>query len=212
MPELYIITGSNGAGKSSIGPEYLPDRIRRQGPVFDGDKLFVEKRKELWRTIKSHKECRNLAFEFVTQTFDNLVETALSHNADFAYEGHFSNEATWDIPRRFRAAGYAIHLLFFGLRDTDLSQLRVIDRTNEGGHYVDPLTVENNFHGNLEKLNQHYGLFQTVQIIDTSEAEHRVLVVLNQAHPVLAIPSHELPDWFRIKLPAITNLIVSSPS
>ena len=47
MPELYIITGSNGAGKSSIGPEYLPDTIRRLGPVFDGDKLFVEKRKEL---------------------------------------------------------------------------------------------------------------------------------------------------------------------
>ncbi len=117
------------------------------------------------------------------------------------------NEATWDIPRRFRTAGYAIHLLFFGLRDTDLSRLRVIDRTNEGGHYVDPLTVENNFYGNLEKLNQHYGLFQTVQIIDTSEAEHRVLVVLNQAHPVLAIPSHELPDWFRNKLPAITRML-----
>ena len=64
MPELYIVTGSNGAGKSSIGPDYLPESIRELG-VFDGDKLFVEKRKELWRTVKSHKECRNLAFEFV---------------------------------------------------------------------------------------------------------------------------------------------------
>jgi hypothetical protein len=40
MPELYIITGSNGAGKSSIGPEYLPVHIRQQGPIFDGDKLL----------------------------------------------------------------------------------------------------------------------------------------------------------------------------
>jgi predicted ABC-type ATPase len=46
MPDLYIITGSNGAGKSSIGPKYLPIRIRKQGPIFDGDKLFVEKRNE----------------------------------------------------------------------------------------------------------------------------------------------------------------------
>jgi len=60
MPELYIITGSNGAGKSSIGPDYLPAHIRQQGPIFDGDKLFIEKRKELWRTIKSHKECSKL--------------------------------------------------------------------------------------------------------------------------------------------------------
>ena len=41
MPELFIITGSNGAGKSSIGPDYLPTHIRQQGPIFDGDKLFV---------------------------------------------------------------------------------------------------------------------------------------------------------------------------
>ncbi|HEV3327467.1 MAG TPA: zeta toxin family protein, partial [Puia sp.] len=116
MPELYIITGSNGAGKSSIGPEYLPTFIQQQGPIFDGDKLFVEKRKELWRIIKSDKECRKLAYEFLIETFENLVETALASNKDFAYEGHFTNEATWDIPRRFRAAGYAIHLLFFGLR------------------------------------------------------------------------------------------------
>jgi len=61
MPELFIITGSNGAGKSSIGPKYLPQRIRERGPVFDGYKLFVEKRKELWRNIKSHKECAKLA-------------------------------------------------------------------------------------------------------------------------------------------------------
>jgi len=64
MPELHIITGSNGAGKSSIGPDYLPLHIREQGPVFDGDKLFVEKRKELWRTIKSDKECKKLAYDF----------------------------------------------------------------------------------------------------------------------------------------------------
>ena len=211
MPELFIITGSNGAGKSSIGPDYLPESIRNLG-VFDGDKLFVEKRKELWRTIKSHKECRNLAFEFVVKTFDNLVDFALAQNTDFAYEGHFSNEATWDVPRRFLAAGYMIHLLFFGLRDTDLSQLRVIDRTHEGGHYVDPQTVQANFYGNLEKLDQHHGLFHTLRIIDTSDAEHRVLIILHKGRPELFIPSIELPSWFLANLPTITEKIRSQES
>jgi hypothetical protein len=45
MPELYIITGSNGAGKSTVGPDYLPEHIQ-QHPVFGGDKLFMEKRSE----------------------------------------------------------------------------------------------------------------------------------------------------------------------
>jgi predicted ABC-type ATPase len=207
MPELFIITGSNGAGKSSIGPEYLPARIRQQGPIFDGDKLFIEKRKELWRSIKSHKECNKLAYAFVTETFDSLVETALSGNQDFAYEGHFTNEATWDIPRQFRAAGYSIHLIFLGLHDTALSELRVVDRSQAGGHYVDPRTVADNFYGNLEKLNEHYGMFQTVQIIDTSEAEHVVLTVLEDGKPANAVPSEMLPSWFHQYLPSITQKI-----
>ena len=51
-------------------------------------------------------------------------------------------------------------MVFFGLTDTDLSELRVVNRTNEGGHYVDPVTVAANFYGNLEKLNLHYGIFK----------------------------------------------------
>ncbi|KAH0551437.1 hypothetical protein GP486_007347 [Trichoglossum hirsutum] len=207
MPDLYIITGSNGAGKSSIGPDYLPPHILQHGPVFDGDKLFVEKRNELWRTIKSPKECRNQAMDFVQHTFDSLVDHALAMNKDFAYEGHFGTEETWNIPRRFREAGFHIHLIFLGLRDIDLSNLRVFDRTKEGGHNVPPYEVELNFFGNLKKLNEHYALFHSVQIIDTSEAEHQVLAVFNEGEPAHAVPPDILPHWFHSQLPAITQKI-----
>jgi predicted ABC-type ATPase len=143
----------------------------------------------------------------VEQTFDNRVAAALEINSDFAYEGHFTNEATWDIPRRFLAAGYSIHLIFLGLQDTALSELRVIDRSRIGGHYVDPLTVADNFYGNLEKLDQHFELFHSVHIIDTSEAEHLVLAVLNLGKPSLAVPSNMLPIWFVGYLPLITQKI-----
>ncbi len=75
MLVLYIITGSNGAGKSSVGPDYIPNHLR--ATIFDGDKLFMLKRSEFWvNGIKSHKECKKLAAEVVTTTFDNLVESA----------------------------------------------------------------------------------------------------------------------------------------
>lgn len=57
MPELYVITGSNGAGKSSIGPIYLPENIRNTCSIFDGDKLFMQKKRELWASgIRAHKK------------------------------------------------------------------------------------------------------------------------------------------------------------
>ncbi|TAE14339.1 MAG: hypothetical protein EAZ47_08630 [Bacteroidetes bacterium] len=76
MPCLYIITGSNGAGKSSVGGNYVPPELKDS--IFDGDKLFMQKRSEYWKSgIKSHKECKKLAIEFVTKTFDSLVDSAL---------------------------------------------------------------------------------------------------------------------------------------
>lgn len=207
MPVLYIITGSNGAGKSSVGPDYIPEHLREV--IFDGDKLFMLKRKEFWNNgIKSHKECKKLAAQFVENTFDNLVETHLNSNTDFAYEGHFTNDATWSIPQKFKDAGYKIYLIFFGLKDTALSETRVVARTNEGGHYVDPSTIVANFYGNLEKLDKYFPIFNSVTIIETSTTEHVGLVDLKNGECVSAVSSKKLPLWFSDTLPQITDIII----
>lgn len=206
MPNLYIITGSNGAGKSTLGTAYIPELL--QNEVFDGDKLLMIKKKEFWNSgIKSSKECTRRAAEFVHTTFEDLVNVALHHQADFAYEGHFTNEATWDVPRRFKNSGYDIHLVFFGLTDTNISELRVITRAKEGGHYVDPQTIDANFHGNLEKLDIHFPMFNTVDIYDTSGIEHIELVKVENGIPTISVEVSNLPDWFINNLPNITNLI-----
>jgi len=209
VPELYIITGSNGAGKSSVGPDYLPSKLRSS--IFDGDKLFMQKRSEFWiNGIKSHKECKKLAAEVVENSFDDLVEFSLQSNADFAYEGHFTNDATWDVPKRFKEAGYKIHLVFFGLTDISLSETRVVARAKEGGHYVDPITLASNYNGNLEKLDKFFPMFDYVTIIDTSSIEHLGLVVLEQGICMSAIESNELPQWFKNNLPKIAKTIISA--
>lgn len=207
MPFLFIITGSNGAGKSTIGKYYLPAHLQNQD-IFDGDKLFMQKKSEYWNSgIKSYKECKKMAFAHVEETFEALVENAIKENIDFVYEGHFTNEATWDIPRRFKENGFSINLIFFGLTDIHLSQLRVIDRAKEGGHYVDPLTLSSNFFGNLEKLNLHYSMFESVQLVDTSEVVHKLVAIFHNGKPVSALKIDELPEWFKNNLPDLTRKI-----
>jgi len=190
MPGLYIITGSNGAGKSSVGSNYLPDHIRKNCEVFDGDKLFMQKQKLLWKQV------------------DELVEGAILNNTDFAYEGHFINEATGDIPKRFKNNGYAIYIIFLGLTNTALSQLRVTDRAKLGGHYVQPAEVEANFYGNLEKPNKYYILFDIVTIIDTSQPKHTILAFLINGFIEYSVRVEDLPEWFTNGLPTIMQAIL----
>jgi predicted ABC-type ATPase len=168
----------------------------------------MEKQRELWQSgIQAIKEARKLAFAFVEKTFDQLVAEALAHPTDFVYEGHFTNEATWDIPKRFKASGFTIHMIYFGLANTNLSELRVVDRTKEGGHYVDPVTVANNFYGNLQQLNKHFEIFDTLQIVDTSEAEHKVLAVFANGKVDTSVAFTDLPQWFVANLPNLAQAI-----
>jgi predicted ABC-type ATPase len=207
-PVLYIITDSNGAGKSSIGPEYLPEFVRNNFSVFDGDLLFNQKRKELFPFhTKSPKEASKIAYQYVSNLFDELVEEAISTNSNFVYEGHFTNNATWDIPKKFKEKGYKLNLLFLGLSDPDLSQLRVTDRVSEGGHYVDRLTIEANFSGNLEKLNKYYTLFDNIQIIDTSDLNHILIASITFGIKEFAIPHKSLPWWCLKFMPQISEIL-----
>lgn len=211
MPELFIITGSNGAGKSTVGASYLPENIQQNYTIFDGDKLFMLKQRELFpATTRSHKEAKKIAYEWLIGHFESLVDDAIVRNDSFVYEGHFTNDATWDIPKRFKENGYAINLVFFGLASPSLSEMRVVERSKSGGHYVPPMEVESNFYGNLEKLNQYFPIIDDLQVVDTSEAVHIILLHLVNGEIEACVPFDELPTWFTEHLPALAKRIPTS--
>lgn len=131
----------------------------------------------------------------------------MANREDFVYEGHFTNDATWEIPAQFKKQGYTVHLIFLGLASPELSDLRVINRAKEGGHYVPPSTVRDNFYGNLDKLNQHYKIIDDLQLFDSSQAEHILLFKLMNGRVEYSVNFSELPQWFKKYLPAVAFLL-----
>ena len=95
-------------------------------------------------------------------------------------------------------------MFFLGLVNPDLSELRVIDRVKEGGHYVPRNTVEDNYYGNLEKLNKYFSILDHLNIIDTSESEPVLLASFANGEAIASIPVNNLPMWF---IENLTNLV-----
>jgi len=211
MPELYIITGSNGAGKSTLGKDYLPKNVHFKHGIFDADKLVSEKKKEFWHQgLRSIKEINRLADEYVIELFESQLSEVIKNNENFVYEGHFAFEETWQTPRMFKKAGYHINMIFLGLNDVDLSELRVLDRVFFGGHSVSRLNIENNFYGNLETLNKHFDILDTLLIFDTSEISHVLLLEVSDGVILYSIRAVDLPVWFTRYLPSLTKKILDS--
>jgi predicted ABC-type ATPase len=207
MPSLFIITGSNGAGKSTFGHTYLPPRISQNYVPFDGDKLALKKRLELSAQIKSHKEARNAANEWVNQQFIENVKKAIRENDHFVYEGHFRNDDSWKIPKLFKRKGYTLSLIFMGLDNPDQSELRVLERAKNGGHNVPEYEIIANFYGNLEKVNRKYKIFDEALFVDTSESAPKVLLHLRQLQIISYTRIQEIPHWFSQYLPGVFKII-----
>lgn len=206
MPDLYVITGSNGSGKSTVGFSYLPKIIQKNHPPFDGDKAAMEKRLQLYKKITpSVKEAKRLADDWVYKYFADLIKNAVSEKKDFAYEGHFADDHPWRTITKFKRAGYKIHFIFFGLTDTILSEQRVLERAKQGGHNVPLYEIERNFYGNLFHLNKRFKLIHELKIIDTSASNtHKALAsgVVEEA-----LHHGKLPEWFEKYLPSLFNMI-----
>jgi predicted ABC-type ATPase len=81
--------------------------------------------------------------------------------------------------------------------------MRVIERSKVGGHYVNPIEIDLNFYGNLQKLNRQYHLIDNLEIVDTSETRHKVLFQMVNNRVVSSVSSEQLPEWFTSHLSAL---------
>lgn len=208
MPALYIIAGANGAGKSTAGPGLFPEELILKHAPFDGDKLKSLKQLEFRKIVKSYKEAGRLADEFVDNAFETQYKYALTHHQDFIYEGHFTEDSSWNLLKTFKQAGYQVNMVYMGLRSLQISMDRVFNRALNGGHNVPVFEIERNYYGNLDKLNQYFYLVDDLIVLDASFSPMLIEIASRKSGQLLLnLPLSEIPLWFTQYLP---NLLPSN--
>lgn len=134
MPNLYIIAGCNGAGKTTASYTVLPemlnckefvnaDEIARGLSPFQPDKAAIDAGKIMLTRIK----------ELIKLQVDFSFETTLSAR-------HYVN-----LIKTAQQQGYFVTLVFFWLNSTDLAIQRVKMRVSEGGHNIPNETIKRRY-------------------------------------------------------------------
>ena len=133
MPDLIVIAGCNGAGKSTFASSFLPEGLSS----FDYDRLFLEN----YYSLPDSELREEFARDQTSNDFETSIKKAWISNIDFCYETNFdSHPVYW--PQKFKENGYQINLIFFCLENQEIARHRIQVRTEFKGHFVNNETID----------------------------------------------------------------------
>lgn len=164
MPDLIVIAGCNGAGKSTFAPSFLTEGISS----FDYDKLFLEN----YHSLPDSELREKFAKDKTTEMFENSVHEAILNNNDFCYETNFDTHPLF-WPKKFRSNGYQIKLIFFCIESQEIARHRIQVRTEFSGHFVDDKTIDLKWKAGYKNANSSFEFFDQIIFVDNS-AQNRL--------------------------------------
>ena len=133
-PNLYIIAGPNGSGKTTFADGFLP--------IYTDCKNFVN-------ADNFAKGLSPYSPATVGLKAGRLVlkenQAYADKNSDFAFETTLSGKKYVSFLRDLKAKGYKIHLFFLWIPSVDLSLARIKDRVSRGGHNIPEPDVRRRF-------------------------------------------------------------------
>ena len=198
MPDLIIIAGCNGAGKSTFASTFLPDGLGS----FDYDKLFLEYYNELPDSEFREKFAKDKA----TKAFEEAINNSLNTKSDFCYETNFDTHPLY-WPEKFKAEGFTINLIFFCLENQEIAQHRILVRTEFKGHFVDNKTIDIKWKAGYKNLNEYYSFFDNILFVDNSKSKTIYTNLLQIERGEIVLMTDKIPQYFSRRFPKIYELI-----
>ena len=122
---LYIISGCNGAGKTTASYTVLPD-------ILDC-REFVNA-DEIARGLSPFNS-ESMAIE-AGRLMLKRIEELLEKEETFSIETTLATKSYINLVRRAQAKGYSVKVLFFWLNSPELALQRVAERVAKGGHNI----------------------------------------------------------------------------
>jgi predicted ABC-type ATPase len=163
--QLYIISGCNGAGKTTASFTILPD-------VLDC-KEFINA-DEIARGLSPFQP-EKVGIE-AGRIMLNRIQELLFQGKTFAFETTLATKSYKNIIQQAKTLGYTVNLLFFSLDSIELAIDRVKTRVAEGGHHIPSDVIARRYMNGLKNLFEIYSdIVDNLTIFNNSNGEPELI-------------------------------------
>lgn len=165
MKRLYIISGCNGAGKTTASYTILPEMLNCNEFV-NAD--------EIAKGLSPFNP-DNVAIKAGRLMLTRITEL-LESGADFAFETTLSTRSYVNTVKKARGKGYLVTVLYFWLNSPDLAVERVRIRVKEGGHHIPEETIRRRYDLGIKNMfNLYIPIVDFWMFIDNSKTPFEIL-------------------------------------
>jgi len=141
MPNLYIIAGCNGAGKTTASFTILPEMLNCKEFVnadsiaaglspFNPDSVVIEAGRLMLSRIRE----------------------LMAIGVDFAFETTLATKSYVSLVKVAQEVGYKVTLLFIWIASPETAMQRVAERVTRGGHNIPSEVIERRYYRGLLNL------------------------------------------------------------
>ena len=165
MPRLYIISGCNGAGKTTASYSLLPEMLDCK--EFVNSDEFAKSLSPFDPSQASIQASRYMLLK---------IRYLLKRNEDFAVETTLATRTLLKIVKAAQDAGYTVTLLYFWLNSPELAIARVKARVATGGHNIPEETIRRRYsRGIYYFFNLYAPICERWILADNSQIPFRVI-------------------------------------
>jgi predicted ABC-type ATPase len=191
-PELYVIAGPNGIGKTTSAFDLIPANI----PIINSDEIAA--------AVRNAGLINTNTQEYGNREANRLISEYLNQKTSFAIETNLSDIDTWKFLIETQKTGYNINVIYLSTDNLNLLNARIDQRVLAGEHYVRPDIVEERYINSLNLLNHYFKIPDQIQLFDNSkslqliaEIKQGKIVELNE--PLPAWVEENLSEHFNKK-------------
>ena len=181
-PQLWILVGGNGAGKST----YHRLSLEPLGLPFVNADLLA--RIVFAEAPEAHSY---QAAQLAERQRYQLLEQGVS----FCFETVYSHHSKVDFIAHAKALGYQVIMVLIHLESTDLNQARIAGRVSEGGHNVPADKVISRIPRLLDQVRASIPLVDVLRTYDNSSADDPFAPVFTITNGSLRLHREPLPAW-----------------